>query len=197
MLDKSRPWWRHPALGWAAALVALRLAGILLFRSRCPAVLNAVRRANKRVLNPLMLNLAGHRHWYAARLEHVGRHSGRQYATPVVAQPTDGGFANPLPYGTDVDWLRNLQAAGRGILQVDGVRHPITDPRIVPLDDLTGLQAPWRALSRLYGIRQWLKVTTTVTPGPVSRNGIRPRSALDHSIIVRPSGSAEAWMDVP
>jgi deazaflavin-dependent oxidoreductase (nitroreductase family) len=165
MLDTSRPWWRHPALGWAAGLVALRLAGILLFRSRRPAVLDAVRQANKRVLNPLMLHLAGHRHWYAARLEHVGRHSGRQYATPVVAQPSDGGLAIPLPYGTEVDWLRNLQAAGRGILQVDGVRYSITDPRIVPLDDLTGLPATWRALSRLYGIRQWLQVTTPVAAG--------------------------------
>jgi deazaflavin-dependent oxidoreductase (nitroreductase family) len=141
--------------------VALRLAGILLFRSRCPAALNVVRNANKRWLNPLMLHLAGHRHWYAARLEHVGRRSGRQYATPVVAQPTDDGFAIPLPYGTRVDWLRNLDAAGGGTLQVDGIRYPITGPRIVALDQIAGLSAMWRALAHVYGIREWLAVTTT------------------------------------
>ena len=83
-----------------------------------------------------MLHLAGRPHWYAARLEHVGRRSGKRYATPVVALPVDGGFAIPLPYGPDVDWRRNLQAAGSGILQVNGVRHPIRDPRIVAADDL-------------------------------------------------------------
>jgi deazaflavin-dependent oxidoreductase (nitroreductase family) len=155
----SRPWWRHPAVAWAAALIALRITGIVLFRRRQPAFLDAVRRANKRVLNPVMLHRAGHRHWYAARLEHVGRRSGRRYATPVVAQPVHGGFAIPLPYGPDVDWRRNLQAAGSGVLQVDGVRHRISDPRIVAVDDVAELAPWWRVLSRVYAIRQWLVVT--------------------------------------
>jgi deazaflavin-dependent oxidoreductase (nitroreductase family) len=142
----ARPWWRHPAVAWAAALIALRITGIVLFRRRQPTFLDAVRRANKRVLNPLMLHRAGHPHWYAARLEHVGRRSGRHYATPVVAQPVHGGFAIPLPYGPDVDWRRNLQAAGSGVLQVDGVRHRISDPRIVAVDDVAELAPWWRAL---------------------------------------------------
>jgi deazaflavin-dependent oxidoreductase (nitroreductase family) len=159
----SRPWWKHPTVRWAAALVALLVAGIMLFRSHRPALLDMVRGANKRVLNPFILRLAGRRHWYAARLEHLGRRTGRHYATPVVAQPTDSGFAIPLPYGTDVDWLRNLQAAGSGILQLDGARHTIADPRIVPLAELTGLPMTWRALSRVYGIRQWLTTTKTAS----------------------------------
>ena len=135
----SHPWWKRPAVRWVAAVVALRLSAILLFRSRRPAFLDAVRRFNKRVLNPLMLHLAGRRHWYAARLEHVGRRTGRSYATPVVARPVHNGFAIPLPYGPDVDWRRNLQATGSGVLQVDGVRHAIRDPRIVAVDDLPDL----------------------------------------------------------
>jgi hypothetical protein len=145
-------------VAWAAALVALRITGIVLFRSRRPAFLDAVRRANKRVLNPLMLHLAGHRHWYAARLEHVGRRSGRVYATPVVAQPVNGGYAIPLPYGPDVDWLRNLQVEGSGVLQVDGVRRTIGTPRIMAVDDVPDLPLRWRALSKVYAIRQWLVV---------------------------------------
>jgi deazaflavin-dependent oxidoreductase (nitroreductase family) len=117
--------------------------------------------ANKRALNPVMLRLAGRRHWYAARLEHVGRRTGRHYATPVVAQPTDGGFAIPLPYGTDVDWLCNRQVAGSGSLQFDGARHTVADPRIVPLAELTGLAMTWRALLRVYGFRQWPTTTKT------------------------------------
>jgi len=155
----SRPWWKHPAVRATAAVVAVRLAGILLFRSRRPAVLHNIRQANKRVLNPVMLHLAGRPHWYAARLEHIGRRSGRRYATPVVALPVEGGFAIPLPYGVDVDWRRNLQAAGSGVLQVGGTRHTIRDLRIVALEDVPGLPPYWRALSRVYSIREWLVVT--------------------------------------
>ena len=97
MDSTSRPWWKHPAVHWAAVII-LRVTGILVFRGRRPAFLRAVRRVNKRFLNPLVLHLAGRRHWYAARLEHVGWRTGRRYATPVVAQPVHGGFAIPLPY---------------------------------------------------------------------------------------------------
>jgi deazaflavin-dependent oxidoreductase (nitroreductase family) len=146
-------------VAWSATLVALRITGVVLFRRRRPAFLRAVRQANKRVLNPVMLHLAGRPHWYAARLEHVGRRTGQRYATPVTTQPVDGGFAIPLAYGPDVDWRRNLQAAGTGVLQVDGVRYTIGDPQIVAVDDLPELTSWWRALSQVYAIRQWLVVT--------------------------------------
>jgi deazaflavin-dependent oxidoreductase (nitroreductase family) len=170
----SHPWWKRPTVRWVAAVVALRLTAILLFRSRRPEFLDAVRRFNKRALNPLMLRLAGRRHWYAARLEHVGRRTGRSYATPVVARPVHNGFAIPLPYGPYVDWRRNLQATGSGVLQVDGVRHTIRDPRIVAVDDLPELTAWWRALSRAYAIRQWLVVTTPAEPPAPVRSASAP-----------------------
>ena len=34
----SRPWWKHPAVRATAAVVAVRLAGILLFRIRNPRI---------------------------------------------------------------------------------------------------------------------------------------------------------------
>ena len=73
---------------------------------------NAVRVFNKHVLNPAMLTLAGRKHWYAAVIRHTGRRSGKSYATPVVADRVADGFILPLPYGTGVDWLRNVLAAG-------------------------------------------------------------------------------------
>jgi len=68
----------------------------------------AVRRIRKGIINPAMLLLAGRRHWYGAALHHIGRRSDRPYTTPVVAEPAADGFVIPLPYGTDVDWLRNI-----------------------------------------------------------------------------------------
>jgi hypothetical protein len=47
-----------------------------------------IRRFNRLFLNPLMLFAAGRlRRSYPAVVHHVGRHSGRAYRTPVVAQP--------------------------------------------------------------------------------------------------------------
>ena len=121
---------------------------------------DAVRRFNRRWLNPAMLRMAGRPHWYAARLEHLGRRSGRVYVTPVVAKPVAGGFAVPLPYGRRVDWLRNVEAAGRAWLQVDGERYRVADPRIVPLAEIESrLPAFYRRSSRRSMIPEWLVLT--------------------------------------
>ncbi|MEE6166012.1 MULTISPECIES: nitroreductase [unclassified Mycolicibacterium] len=94
---------------------------------------DAVRRFNKHVLNPVMLHLAGRKHWYASVISHTGRVSGRQYATPVVAEKAADGYIIPLPYGTGVDWLRNVLAAGRATITSDGQTREVTDPSIVDL----------------------------------------------------------------
>ena len=80
-----------------------------------------VKQFNKHLLNPVMLLLAGRKHWYASAIEHVGRKSGHAYTTPVVAGRVPGGFVMPLPYGTEVDWLRNVLAAGTATLRSGGV----------------------------------------------------------------------------
>lgn len=99
----------------------------------------------------------------------MGRRSGRSYATPVVARAVPGGFAVPLPYGTGVDWVRNLRASGHGWLQTGGVRCPVSDPRIVPTDELAAdLDPLWRRIARLYAIRAWL-VLTAGPPAPDPR----------------------------
>jgi deazaflavin-dependent oxidoreductase (nitroreductase family) len=92
---------------------------------------NAVRVFNKHVLNPVMMNLAGRKHWYAAVIRHTGRRSGKSYATPVVADRVADGFILPLPYGTGVDWLRNMLASGRAAVTVAGETFDVTAPEII------------------------------------------------------------------
>jgi deazaflavin-dependent oxidoreductase (nitroreductase family) len=70
-----------------------------------------VARFNRRVTNPL-LGLVSDRIWPMATLHHVGRSSGRRYRTPVFAFTTARGVVIALTYGTQVQWLRNLEAAG-------------------------------------------------------------------------------------
>jgi deazaflavin-dependent oxidoreductase (nitroreductase family) len=94
-------------------------------------LLNAIRASNKYLLNPLMVQLAGHKHWYAAAIKHTGRRSGKQYTTPVVAERIADGFVIPLPYGTDVDWLQNVRAAGRATISSQGEDYEVMQPEII------------------------------------------------------------------
>ncbi|WP_235096810.1 nitroreductase/quinone reductase family protein [Amycolatopsis decaplanina] len=123
-----------------------------------------MRTFNKRVLNPVMLRLAGRKHWYAAVLRHTGRHSGNPYATPVVAERTENGFIIPLPYGTKVDWLQNMLAAGHATIETKGESHEVVDPTIIDADTaLPRISRKRGRALRLFGIRRYVQVRDRVT----------------------------------
>jgi deazaflavin-dependent oxidoreductase (nitroreductase family) len=88
-----------------------------------------MRRVNRTFTNPLMRPLAGLAPPLAV-VHHVGRKSGEAYRTPVLALSVERGIVTPLPYGTDVDWCRNVVAAGRFELQILGRRVEVENPRI-------------------------------------------------------------------
>ena len=66
----------------------------------------------RRFANPFLVNLAGHG-WFV-ELEHVGRKSGTAYRTPLLAFREGDTITVALTYGPDVQWLKNLRAAGGG-----------------------------------------------------------------------------------
>ncbi|MCE5291484.1 MAG: nitroreductase/quinone reductase family protein [Nocardiaceae bacterium] len=95
------------------------------------SVRDAVRKLNKYVTNPIMMHLAGRKYWYASVITHAGRRSGTVYRTPVVADRVGHGFLIPLPYGTHVDWLQNVLAAGSATIRSHGVTYNVVGPEIV------------------------------------------------------------------
>jgi deazaflavin-dependent oxidoreductase (nitroreductase family) len=68
---------------------------------------------------------------------HRGRRSGRTYETPVAVRRTADGFVIALAFGTQVDWYRNLQAAGAGGIRWCGRDYAIGAPR--SLDEVQGM----------------------------------------------------------
>lgn len=90
-----------------------------------------IRTNNKYLLNPVMLRLAGRRWWYASVLEHTGRRSGKHFKTPIVADRVGEHLIVPLPYGTQVDWIRNVMAAGEATVVRKGVTYRVTSPEII------------------------------------------------------------------
>src|SRR5262247_782864 len=72
----------------------------------------AGRQAGKFLVNPLIdRTIAGHIGPYAV-VRHVGRRSGRAYATPVWAASRGDDVLIALILGTETDWCRNVRAAG-------------------------------------------------------------------------------------
>jgi len=69
---------------------------------------SSVRYFNKKYTNRLMSKIAGKRHSPIVLIRHVGRKSGRQYETPVVAARNMDHFIFALTYGKEVDWYRNI-----------------------------------------------------------------------------------------
>jgi deazaflavin-dependent oxidoreductase (nitroreductase family) len=123
-----------------------------------PQVRNAVRRFNKHFLNPAMMFLAGRRYWYAAVIEHTGRKSGKHYATPVVAVPVPDGLVVPLPYGTDVDWLRNVLAAGSATITNKGKTYHAVRPEVVDAARVEPqLPAPRRRVFHAFDVDSYVK----------------------------------------
>ncbi len=123
------------------------------------AVLDRVRVFNKRVLNPLMIRMAGRRYWYASVIEHTGRRSGTDYATPVAAERVPDGFIIPLPYGVGVDWARNVLVAGHATVRSHGRTYRVGQPQIISAEEAAPqLQPERRRTYQLFGVRNFLSV---------------------------------------
>ncbi|WP_051433025.1 nitroreductase family deazaflavin-dependent oxidoreductase, partial [Promicromonospora kroppenstedtii] len=135
-----------------AAFVAL----VLVMRTKNRRGLAVVRRFNRRFTNRAALRDAGEPGASAALVRHVGRRSRASYATPIGVYRMDGDFLVYLPYGTAVDWLRNVRAAGAAELRVDGHDHTVTPEIVEPAEALPYLTAADRRVARLFGVTDFL-----------------------------------------
>jgi deazaflavin-dependent oxidoreductase (nitroreductase family) len=128
-------------------------------RSGNPRVIRLVTTYHKYVTNPVMVRFFSGRSAHAALLHHVGRRSGKAYSTPLTAHRSEDTIIVPLPYGTEVDWLRNVQAAGRGVVELDGRCVTIDGPEVVSVDRVTALLPPFVArLAQLHKTEHALRL---------------------------------------
>jgi deazaflavin-dependent oxidoreductase (nitroreductase family) len=85
-----------------------------------PHMMRYIAHFNKPVTNPIQRLWAARLH-HMAVIEHRGRSTGKDYRTPVMAFVVGGEFVVFLNYGTESDWVRNVQAAG---IDIEGVTDP-------------------------------------------------------------------------
>jgi deazaflavin-dependent oxidoreductase (nitroreductase family) len=123
------------------------------------SLLYRMRFLNKRVLNRVTLQFAGSSYSPISIIRHVGRRSGTAYATPVIVRPFGDRFLFALPYGHDVDWYRNILAAGEATVRCHGKEYPVEkpEPLAVPAGSST-LPLSVRIIVRMIGARHFMQM---------------------------------------
>jgi deazaflavin-dependent oxidoreductase (nitroreductase family) len=140
-----------------ATAVFVGLGFVLGIRTRSPLVLRPLIGLQKKVINPREMASAGTPGAYAAIIRHRGRTSGREYETPVGAEPTDDGFVIALVYGPKTNWVRNVLAAGSATIVRDGDACEVDRPEIVPIPSVAASFRPGdRRGFRVLGVKQAL-----------------------------------------
>ncbi len=118
---------------------------------------HAVTRFNKKYLNQVLVHLAGHG-WFV-ELEHVGRRSGRTFRIPIMAFDRGDVVTVALTYGSGVDWLANLRAAGGGRMRLRDELLVLGAPASLPeAEGLARMPQPPRLLLPILGCHAFVEI---------------------------------------
>jgi deazaflavin-dependent oxidoreductase (nitroreductase family) len=135
------------------------------YKRRNMAISDRIRYLNKRFTNKLFLPTAGKRLSPYAMLLHIGRKTGAIYKIPVVTSHQGEKFIFALPYGLDVDWYRNVRAAGGCELRWKGIEYVLSNPS--GLDTEAGRKAFGRIIETLF---RWRNVSDFAQMDGVEKN---------------------------
>jgi deazaflavin-dependent oxidoreductase (nitroreductase family) len=112
---------------------------------------------NKHVTNRITGPFAGVLPGFAV-VTHVGRKSGRTYRTPVNMFRRDADYVFVMTYGPDVDWVKNVDAAGGAEVLTKGQTVRLTDPRHLTDRERRCVPAAVRPILGLLGVDQFLSM---------------------------------------
>lgn len=131
----------------------------------------AITGVNRDVLNPLLAHLSGLGPF--AEVEHVGRRSGRTYRNPIMAFRTGDTVTIALTYGPEVDWLKNVRAAGGGYLHVGAAMLTLGPPaRLDPDEGMRRMPGVVRATLPLIGCRDFVELPVLRERSPEGTNDV-------------------------
>jgi deazaflavin-dependent oxidoreductase (nitroreductase family) len=121
-------------------------------------------RAIARLVNPLVLRIAGRRHMpILGIVHHRGRKTGRLYATPLGVRPAmGGGFVIPLTFSHASHWYQNILSAGSCVITYQGADHTVNGPVLVDRATAGPAYPRYERLAlRLIGINEFVRLTGT------------------------------------
>ena len=116
-----------------------------------------VRTFNKHVTNRVLRGFTHLSHGPFAIIRHVGRRSKKLYETVIWVWPLREGFVIALTYGPEVDWYRNLLAAGGGTVIWHKRVYTVGKPEPIDVKNaLPAFPAFFRPLFRRAGMKDFV-----------------------------------------
>jgi deazaflavin-dependent oxidoreductase (nitroreductase family) len=133
------------------------------------AIPAAVRPLVVRYLNPLIRRVA-HRLPGFCVATYRGRTSGRVYRIPLNVFRRGDRYVFALTYGPDVQWVKNVQAAGRCDIETRGHHITLVRPRMEVDAQGREMPIPVRQFLRLTGVDHflWMDVERPDADGAVA-----------------------------
>jgi len=109
------------------------------------------------ILNPFTL-LFVHRLPGFAIISHRGRKSGVIHRTPMNVFRDGGDYLFALTYGSDVQWVKNVMAAGEADLRVGDKTIHLTDPQLFVDPQRRLMPLPVRLLLGVMRLSEFLRM---------------------------------------
>lgn len=93
-----------------------------------------------------------------AIISYRGRRSGRTYRTPMNVFRDGEAYVFALTYGSDVQWVKNVLAAGSAELRVGSKTVPLTAPEVFVDRKRRLMPLPVRMVLRLLRVSEFLRM---------------------------------------
>jgi deazaflavin-dependent oxidoreductase (nitroreductase family) len=124
------------------------------------------RRAVNRYVNPVTRPVARRLPSFAI-LTHRGRKTGRTYQTPMNVFRRGHHYFFFLTYGSDVQWVKNVLAAGTCSIETRGRVVQLVEPELMTDAELRPAPAHVRFVERrIAGVTQYLRMRASDEPDP-------------------------------
>jgi deazaflavin-dependent oxidoreductase (nitroreductase family) len=116
------------------------------------------RKVVNRYINPITRPIAKQLPNFAI-LTHRGRTTGRTYRTPINVFRRGADYLIFLTYGSDVQWVKNVLAAGSCSIETRGRVVDLVEPELITDPELRPASPHVRFLERrIAGVTQYLRM---------------------------------------
>jgi len=95
-------------------------------------------------------------------IEHTGRKSGAEYRTPMNVFRDGDDWIFALTYGSDVQWVKNIVAAGQCRLLTRRKRIELVDPRVFVDPQRRAMPFPVRQFLGLLRVSEFVRMSPRV-----------------------------------
>lgn len=131
------------------------------------AIPRFVRPFTKQFINPVTRRFSGTVPGFAI-ITYVGRTSGHSISTPINVFHYRGETVFALTYGSDVNWVKNVLAAGWCDIRERGRTRRLVEPRLVRDPSMRPVPLPVRLFLRATGAGEYLAMRPAARTGTPS-----------------------------